>query len=148
MRNTVLTAKAVVYTGMVLLLPLCLAACTQIGKHIPAAQVRALDDTLAEGEGRFNDDGLRVVYSYDRKGDSLVIRGQVSYSLPVESLDVYLLFIDTGGVVIDQEWVYSTGYSVSRLWGHSRTFERTLHVPDAATAISFYSSAVPSRGHQ
>jgi len=148
MKNTVLTAKVIMYAGMALLLSFYLAACTQVGRHIPAAQLIALDDALREGEGRFSDDGLHVVYSYDRQGDSLVVGGRVAYNLPVESLDVYLLFIDTGGTVIDQEWVYSTGYSVSKLWGHSRTFERTLQVPDGAAAISFDSSTVPSRGHQ
>jgi len=148
MKITMLTAKAIISAGTVLLLALFLSGCTQVGQKISAAKTISFEDTLGEGEGHFSREGLDVVYSYDRNGNRLNIRGRVSYNLPVESLDVYLLFVDAGRTVIDQEWLYSTGYSVSRLWGHSRFFERTLQVPDGAAAISFDSSAVPSRGHQ
>ncbi len=148
MRKTMWMVKAGLYAGVILLLSLSISACTKIGQQIPAAKMISFDDTLAEGEGRFDSEGLHVVYNYDRQGDSLRVWGRVAYNLPVESLDVYLLFTDDDGTVIDQEWVYSTGYTVSKLWGRSSAFERTLEVPDGAAAMSFDSSAVRSRGHQ
>lgn len=147
MRNTMLPTQAAVYVGIVLL-ALFLSRCTQVGQEISAGKMISLEETLAEGEGSFNRGSLHIDYSYDRNGDRLRIWGNVSYSLPVESLDVYLLFVDAGRTVIDQEWLYSIGYSVSKQWGRTRSFERTLQVPNGAAAISFDSSAILSRGHR
>lgn len=147
MRNTMLPARVAVYVGMVLLV-LFLFGCTQVGQEISAGKMISFEETLAEGEGSFSRGALHIDYSYDRNGDRLRIWGSVSYSLPVESLDVYLLFVDAGRTVIDQEWLYSTGYDVSKIWGRSGTFERTLEVPDGAAAISFDSSAILSRGQR
>jgi hypothetical protein len=74
----------------------------------------------------------------------MTLDGSAYYTRSVDSLNIYLLFLDEGGNVLQRDIVYSSGYRVARSWGMTeRTFRDQLVVPQEAIGISFNYYAEP-----
>jgi hypothetical protein len=92
-------------------------------------------------QGIFNYQQLTVEYSYVLQGENLTLTGRVFYSSSVDSLNVYVLFFDATGTVMQEKIVYFSGYRTSRYGLADRSFKETLVVPPTAAGISFGYSA-------
>ena len=136
---------AVLY--LVVVMAFGLAGCTMMGKVVQ------IDNQILFGkeekrQGIFTQGGLTVNYSYQLTGGNINLDGQVDFSGRVDSLNVYLLFVDGAGTVLVQKILYSSGYRDSGSWRSDRTFRKTLIVPTEAKGISFSYSAQPYRGQR
>jgi hypothetical protein len=140
------SAKKTALHFVLLLVCLGLSACTYVGRTVPADN-RILFSRLETGQGVFQQGVLTINYNYALIGGNVSVSGQVIYRSPVGSLDVYLLFINGTGTVVQQKLLYSSGYRVSRYWAGGY-FDKTFTVPPGATAISFNHSIQPHRGNK
>jgi hypothetical protein len=114
-----------------------------LGQNV-SVEDRILFDEIEKSQGRFTQDGLTVDYSYRLAGRNMTLDGSAYYIRSVDSLNIYLLFLDEGGNVLQRDIVYSSGYRVARSWGMTeRTFQDRLVVPQEAVGISFNYYAEP-----
>ncbi|KJR99078.1 MAG: hypothetical protein VR65_16630 [Desulfobulbaceae bacterium BRH_c16a] len=102
---------------------------------------RILFSDQETSQGVFDYRRLTVEYSYALQGDNLTLTGRVFYSGRVDSLNVYVLFFDATGTVMQEQIVYFSGYRTSRYGLADSSFEETMVVPPTAAGISFGYSA-------
>jgi len=140
---------ATVATKKLVILPLLILAtfglfgCTQVGQLVPADE-RILFSEHETGQGTYNANGLTVDYTYKLQGRDLNLAGNAWYRGGVDSLNVYVLFIDPAGTVLQQKIAYYSGYRSSKYWYADNSFQETLAVPSGAAGFTFSYSAQPS----
>lgn len=128
---------------LLILVALSLSGCAGLGQNV-SVEDRILFDEKEKSQGRFTQDGLTVDYSYRLTGSNMTLDGIANYTRSVDSLNIYLLFLDEGGNVLRRNIVYSSGYRVARSWGMTeRSFRDQLDVPQEAVGISFIYYAEP-----
>jgi hypothetical protein len=128
---------------LLILVSLSLSGCAGLGQNV-SVEDRILFNEIEKSQGRFTQDGLTVDYSYRLVGRNMILDGSANYTRSVDSLNIYLLFLDEGGNVLQRDIVYSSGYRVARSWGMTeRTFRDQLVVPQEAVGISFNYYAEP-----
>jgi hypothetical protein len=128
---------------LLILVSLSISGCAGLGQNV-SVEDRILFDEIEKSQGRFTQDGLTVDYSYRLAGRNMTLDGSAYYTRSVDSLNIYLLFLDEGGNVLQRDIVYSSGYRVARSWGMTeRTFRDQLVVPQEAIGISFNYYAEP-----
>lgn len=127
---------------LLILISLSLSGCAGLGQNV-SVEDRILFEEIEKSQGRFIQDGLTVDYSYRLAGSNMTLDGTADYTRSVNSLNIYLLFLDEGGNVLQRNIVYSSGYRVARSWGNERTFSDQLDVPQEAVGISFTYYAEP-----
>lgn len=136
-RVVVLVLLIVVWQG--------LFGCAEIAEMRP--NVSADDRILFVGketdQGVFEYGKLSVKYNYNLTGDTLQLTGDIGFSRRFDALNVYLLFIDSAGDVLQQDIVYSSGYRVPQAARPDRSFRETLTVPRGAAGFSFSYSVEP-----
>lgn len=137
-----ISTKIVIIPVFLILVNLSLFGCAGMGRIVPADN-RILFTEKVSSQGIFSHAGLTVEYSYRLEGKNLALEGEINYLGGVDSLNVYLQFIDATGAVLQQEIVYYSGYRISRHWIADRSFQATLVVPPAAVGLSFSYSAQP-----
>ncbi len=71
----------------------------------------------------------------------MTLVGQAQYHGRVDSLDIYFMFLDDTGRVINKKLVYSSGFRFMSSRTNERLFNETLPVPAGAMGISFNYSA-------
>jgi hypothetical protein len=138
-KNTVLSLFLLIAVGLV--------GCAGVGRLVSADE-RILFDAKGSAQGSFSRNALTVVYSYRLAAGTLTVGGDIDYTWPVDSLDVYLLFLDAAGTVLQKKIVYSSGYRVARRWTTERNFQETMAVPPGTAGISFDYSAQPRRSYR
>jgi hypothetical protein len=128
---------------LLILVSLSLSGCAGLGQNV-SVEDRILFNEIEKSQGRFTQDGLTVDYSYRLVGRNMILDGSANYTRSVDSLNIYLLFLDEGGNVLQRDIVYSSGYRVARSWGMTeRTFRDQMIVPLEAVGISFNYYAEP-----
>ena len=149
------TTVSFVNTGMLcilLLVFLGVSGCAGVDPTIP--QERWVSLTEAENnQGDFNYGPLTVKYSYSLTGSSLIsggsnmiLAGKVSYRGGFDSLDIVLLFLDAGGTVLQQKFIYATGYRDRSEKVSNLDIQKTFAVPAGAAAITFTYSVMERTG--
>jgi hypothetical protein len=133
--------KAVIMI-ILILAHLSLIGCADVGRMV-SADNRILLNDQATNQGVFSHSGLTVEYSYSLAGESLTLAGKVNYRTSVDSLNVYILFLDATGTVLQKKIVYYSGYRISRDLLADRSFKDTLVVPPGTAGMSFSYSAQP-----
>ena len=141
-RNSIALTKELVILPLLILATFGLIGCTQVGRLVPADD-RILFNDRETGQGTFNSDGLAVDYTYKLQGRDLNLEGNAWYRGGVDSLNVYVLFLDPAGTVLQQRIAYYSGYRVFRHWTDS-SFQESLAVPPGAAGFTFSYSAQPS----
>lgn len=139
-RYAIVSTKKLAILFLLILATFGLLGCTQAGRLVPADD-RILFSENETGQGTFNTDGLTVDYTYKLQGRDLDLAGNAWYHGGVDSLNVYVLFIDPAGTVLQQRIAYYSGYRVSRHWAGDNSFQETLAVPPGAAGFSFSYSA-------
>ena len=129
--------------SLVIVMALALSGCavTQVDNKI-------LFGNEDKKQGVFTKGGLTVDYRYHLSGGNMNLQGQVSFSDRVDSLNVYLLFVDGAGTVLVQKAIYSSGYRDSSRRMSDRTFQHTFIVPTKDKGISFSYTSQPYRGQR
>ncbi len=110
-----LTGKTRIWVLLLLVL-LSLSGCAGLVRNVPVED-RILFSQDEKTDGRFTENGLTVDYSYRLAGNNMVLEGSAHYYRSVDSLNVYLVFIDENGNVLQRDIVYYSGYRVSHSWG-------------------------------
>lgn len=146
-KHKIISTRKAVILFFVMLVNFGLFGCAGMERIVPADN-RILFTEKASSQGVFSHGGLTVAYSYRVEGDKLALEGKVNYLGGVDSLNVYLLFIDAAGTVLQRKIVYYSGYRLSRYWISDRLFRETLAVPPDAVGISFNYSAQPRSNQQ
>jgi hypothetical protein len=86
--------------------------------------------------GVFKDTRLTIEYSYSLAGDKITMTGNGHFSGRIDSLSIYLLFLDAAGKRIDKKLVAYSGFrSMDMKSDHA--IDKTLVVPSGATGVSF-----------
>lgn len=128
---------------LLILVSLSLSGCAAMIPNVPVEN-RILFGEEGKSQGRFSEEGLTVDYSYRLVGRNMTLDGSLYYTRSVNSLNVYLLFLDKGGDVLQRNIIYYSGYRVERSLGKSeQTFHDQLVVPQEAVGISFTYYAEP-----
>ena len=128
------------FVALLLLLSwLSIFGCAGLGRVVPAEE-RILFTEKESVEGVFSSSPLMMSFSYTLKGRNLQLKGSVDYSGGYDSLNVYVLFIDASGTVLQRNLVYYSGYRVG-FWPGGNTFQADLNVPANAAGFSFSHSA-------
>lgn len=131
-----LTGKTTIWF-LLILGSLSLSGCAGLGQNV-SVEDRIFFEEKEKSQGRFTQDGLTVDYSYRLAGNNMTMDGSIYYTRSVNSLNVYLLFLDHSGDILQRDIVYSSGYRVAHSWGMTeRTFRDQLDVPQGAVGISF-----------
>ena len=144
-----------VNTGMLWLLLLVflgVSGCAGVTSTIP--RERWVPLTEAENnQGDFSYDSLTVKYSYSLTGNSLIsggsnmiLAGKVSYRGGFDSLDINILFLDAGGTVLQQKFIYSSGYRDRSEKVSNLDVQKTFVVPAGSAAITFTYSVMERSG--
>ena len=124
-----------------LLVLFCFGAsgCAGVGSTVPLERRLPLIEA-ENSQGDFSYGGLKVKYSYSLAGSNMILDGVASYDRGYDSLDIRILFLDATGTVLQQEFVYSSGFRTS---GKRRSgdFQKTFAVPAGSVAITFSSYA-------
>lgn len=142
-RHAIASTKRLVLLPLLILATFSLFGCTQVGQLVPADD-RILFSEKETGQGTFNTDGLTVDYTYKLQGRDLNLAGNAWYRGGVDSLNVYVLFIDPAGTVLQQRIAYYSGYRSWRYWHADNSFQESLAVPPGAAGFTFSYSAQPS----
>ena len=142
-RYAIALAKELVILPLLMLASFGLIGCTHVGRLVPAED-RVLFTENQTGQGTFNTDGLTVDYTYKLQGRDLDLAGNAWYRGGFDSLNVYVLFIDSAGTVLQQRIAYYSGYRSWRHWHADNSFQETLSVPPGAAGFTFSYSAQPS----
>jgi hypothetical protein len=137
--STVSTRMAVILT-ILLFVQLGLFGCAEMRRFV-SEDNRILFSEQETGQGIFNYRRLTVEYSYVLQDRNLTLTGRVFYSGAVDSLNVYVLFFDATGTVMEEKIVYFSGYRTSRYGLPGNSFKETLVVPPTAAGMSFGYSA-------
>ena len=113
-----------------------LFGCAQMGRNVPAENRITFSDRDS-GQGTYDSNRLAVDYTYNLRGGDLNLAGNASYRGRYDSLNVYVLFIDPVGNVLDRKIVYSSGYRVFKHWQPDKSFEVSFALPDGVSGFSF-----------
>lgn len=137
---------------LLLLVYLGVSGCAGVGSTIP--QERWI--SLKEGEnnqGDFKYGSLALKYSYSLTGSSLIsggsnmiLAGKASYQGGYDSLDILILFLDADGTVLQQKFIYSSGYRDRSEKVSNLDIQKTFAVPAGSAAITFSYSAMERTG--
>jgi len=138
-RNQLTGIRTLSLTFLALLL-LNILGCTMVGQPIPAQKRIALEASQ-DSTGTFTKDTLTISYQYNWSGEQLQIAGDIKLQWGVNFIDIYAVFLDHQGIILEQKIVYSSGYKTSTYRREERRFEKTLSPPKGTEAFSFtYSS--------
>jgi hypothetical protein len=138
MRKYHISAVSRAGSALLLLVCLILAGCAGLERQVPAED-RIFFSARETGDGVLNRWPLTVSYSYRLRGKSLELEGDARYGRYVDFLNVYVMFIDGSGNVLQREIVYFSGYR-SDIWP-GPSFQAKLEVPDGAKGFTFDYSA-------
>ncbi len=141
------SAGKIALVSLVILLALAFAGCAKLTR-VTQVDNKILFDNQNKKEGIFTSGGLTVDYSYQLSGGNIDLKGQVSFSNRADSLNVYLLFVDSVGTVLVQKKIYSSGYRDSSRRMSDRTFQQRFIVPTKAKGVSFTYTSQPYRGQR
>jgi len=140
------TNVSFVNTGMLCILFLVflgVSGCAGVGTTIPQERLISLKEA-ENNQGNFGYGPLTVKYSYSLTGSSLIsggsnmiLAGNVSYRGGFDSLDIRILFLDAGGTVLQQKFIYSSGYRDRSEKVSNLDVQKTFAVPAGSAAITF-----------
>lgn len=147
-----------VNTGMLWLLLLVflgVSGCAGVTSTIPRERWVTLTEA-ENNQGDFSYDSLTVKYSYSLTtgnslisgGSNMVLAGKVSYSREFDSLDINILFLDAGGTVLQQKFIYSSGYRDRSEKVSNLDVQKTFVVPAGSAAITFTYSVMERSGRR
>lgn len=137
---------------LLLVVYLGISGCAGVNSTIP--QERWIPLAEAENnQGNFGYGSLSVKYSYSLTGGSLIsggsnmiLAGKVSYRGGFDSLDISIQFLDAGGTVLGQTFIYSSGYRDRSEKVSNLDIQKTFAVPAGSTAITFNYSVMEKTG--
>ena len=139
------TNVSFVNTGMLCILFLVflgVSGCAGVGTTIPQERLISLKEA-ENNQGNFGYGPLTVKYSYSLTGSSLIsggsnmiLAGNVSYRGGFDSLDIRILFLDAGGTVLQQKFIYSSGYRDRSEKVSNLDVQKTFAVPAGSAAIT------------
>lgn len=137
---------------ILLLVYLGVSGCAGVNTTIPQERWVPLTET-ENNQGDFGYGPLTVKYSYSLTGGSLVsggsnmiLAGKVSYRGGFDSLDILILFLDAGGTVLQQKFIYTSGYRDRTEKVSNLDIQKTFAVPAGAAAITFTYSVMERTG--
>ncbi len=139
---------------------LCMLVLTCLGVLGCAGVVSSISPerriSLIEAEnnqGNFSYGSLTLQYNYSLTGGNMVVggssmmlAGKATYSDRFDSLDIYVVFLDAAGTVLQRKFIYSSGYKTGAGRVSDRAFQKTLEVPAGSEAITFTYSEVERSG--
>jgi hypothetical protein len=138
---SVSTEKAVILL-LLFLVQLSLFGCANLGRPI-SADKRILITEKETSQGIFNDGEITVEYNVSLHGKNVTLAGKVNHRSSLDYLNVFILFLDATGNVLQQKDIYYSGYRVYNEWDADRSFRETLVVPPGTAGISFFHSSQP-----
>ena len=149
------TTASFVDTGMLCLLLLVfigVSGCAGVDSTIPSERWVPLTEA-GNNQGDFSYDSLTVNYSYSLTGNSLIsggsnmiLAGKVSYRGGFDSLDISILFLDAAGTVLQQKFIYSSGFRNRSEKVSNLDVQKTFAVPAGSAAITFTYSVMERSG--
>ena len=149
------TTVSFVNTGMLCILFLVflgVSGCAGVGTTIPQERWISLKEA-ENNQGNFGYGPLTVKYSYSLTGSSLlsggsnmILAGKASYQGGYDSLDINILFLDAGGTVLQQKFIYSSGYRDRSEKVSNLDVQKTFVVPAGSAAITFTYSVMERSG--
>ena len=149
------TTVSFVNAGMLCLLLLVflgVSGCAGVNTTIPPERWISLKEA-ENNQGDFKYDSLSLNYSYSLTGSSLIsggsnmiLAGKVSYRGGFDSLDIHILFLDAAGTVLQQKFIYSSGYRDRSEKVSNLGIQKTFAVPAGSAAITFSYSAMERTG--
>ncbi len=144
--NMLISIKKTLILSLFALVSLGFLGCANIGHIVPVDNRIQLNEKK-DNQGNFIDGDLTLNYDYSMTGKNLYLSGDASYRGGVDYLNIYVLFLDQTGTVLQQKIIYSSGYRVYQSWQADRKFQTNLVVPNGATALAFayYSEPRSSR---
>ncbi len=132
---------------LAILLSLGFYGCGNMGQ-VASIDNRLLVSEQKSNQGTYKDGELTLLYNYSLTGDTLNLTGTVYYRGGVDWLNVFILFLDPTGTVLQRKIIYSSGYRVYPPWEAERKFQEKLIVPHGATGISFSYFSQPRSSHK
>ncbi len=132
-----------------LLVLFCFGAsgCAGVGSTVPLERRLPLIEA-ENSQGDFSYGGLKVEYSYSLAGSNMILDGVASYDRGYDSLDIRILFLDATGTVLQQKFIYSSGYRTGGKRRSGIDFQKTFVVPAGSVAITFSSFAQDRSGQR
>jgi len=112
------------------------SGCAGVGSTVPQERRIPLIET-ENSQGNFSYGSLTLKYSYSLADGNMIFTGKASYQGGFDSLDIRILFLDAAGTVLQQEFIYSSGYRTDRERVSDRELQKTFAVPPGSTAITF-----------
>lgn len=132
---------------LLILVILFLSGCAGMLPAIPGERQIALTqgDTI---KGDYKYGWLILDYNYSLTHNSITLTGKVTYQDRFDSLDVRVLFLDSGGKVLQRKFIYSSGYRTGSGTVSDYAFHDTFDVPVGSKAITFTSSVRERSGYK
>ncbi len=151
-----LTVSSIRSTILFLFILLCFgfSGCAGVGSTVP--QERRIPLNKAENyQGNFNYGPLTLDFSYSLTGGSLIsggsnmiLAGKASYKGAFDSLDIRLSFLDATGAILQNKFIYSSGFRTGTSKVSGQPFQKTFVVPANSDAITFNYSVEERTGNR
>jgi hypothetical protein len=126
--------------------------CAGVVSSIPPERRISLVEA-ENNQGNFSYGSLTLQYNYALTGGNLVmggsnmmLAGKATYTDRFDSLDIYVVFLDAAGTVLQRKFIYSSGYRTDDGRVSDRAFQETLEVPAGSEAITFTYSEIARSG--
>jgi hypothetical protein len=126
--------------------------CAGVVSSIPPERRISLVEA-ENNQGNFSYGSLTLQYNYALTGGNMVIggsnmmlAGKATYTDRFDSLDIYVVFLDAAGTVLQRKFIYSSGYRTDDGRVSDRAFQETLEVPAGSKAITFTYSEIARSG--
>jgi hypothetical protein len=105
----------------------------------PERRIPLVKDTPQQGTWESNDVALQYQYVEQNGAIQLSVSGNAKRGY--DQLNVWVLFVDAEGKILETKSIYSSGYRSERSYGKPQkgTIEKTLEIPPGTTAIAFES---------
>jgi len=128
---------------LLVLLYFSVSGCAGVGSTVSSERMIPLIEA-EKNQGDFSYGSLTLEYSFSLTGGSLVsggsnmiLAGKATYQGRFDSLDIRILFLDSAGTVLQQKFIYSSGYRTGDDRISNSIFQKTFAVPAGSSAITF-----------
>jgi len=139
---------------MLIMVSFGVLGCAGVVSNIPPERRISLVEA-ENNQGSFSYGSLTLQYNYALTGGSLVmgvskmmLAGKVTYRDRFDSLDIYVVFLDAAGTVLQKKFIYSSGYRTDEARVSDLAFQKTLEVPAGSEAITFTYSEIARSGRE